>query len=133
MAKKILRIIYYWFPSVAWMGIIFYFSSRSRISITKTYPTDFFIFKGLHMIEYATLYFLLFRSFYSIKSKRMSLQMKFIYPLIIAILYAASDEFHQTFISTREGRFRDVVIDTGGIVLMYIYIKNQLDFVKKFL
>ncbi len=85
------------------------------------------------MLEYAILYLLLFRSFYSTNLKKMGSQKKFIYPLIIAVLYAASDEFHQTFVPTREGRLRDVIIDTGGIVLMYIYIKNQFGFIKKFL
>jgi VanZ family protein len=34
--------------------------------------------------------------------------------LLGAALYAASDEFHQTFVPNREGCVRDVLIDTCG-------------------
>jgi len=30
------------------------------------------------------------------------------------MFYAASDEFHQTFVPSREGCVRDVMIDTSG-------------------
>src|SRR5579872_6531114 len=33
-----------------------------------------------------------------------------------AALYAATDEFHQTFIATRDGCVRDVLIDSSGAV-----------------
>ena len=36
--------------------------------------------------------------------------------LLIAALYACSDEWHQTFVPGREGTVRDVVIDGVGIV-----------------
>lgn len=53
------------------------------------------------------------------------------FAFIFSVLYAASDEIHQLFTPTREGRMRDVIIDTAGIYLMYIYIKSHLNFVKK--
>jgi VanZ family protein len=34
--------------------------------------------------------------------------------LLCVILYASSDEFHQLFVPTREGRVTDVMIDTVG-------------------
>ncbi len=36
--------------------------------------------------------------------------------LWVAVLYAATDEFHQTFIPSREGCLRDVFIDSSGAV-----------------
>lgn len=36
--------------------------------------------------------------------------------LWVAALYASTDEFHQTFIPTREGCVRDVLIDTSGAI-----------------
>lgn len=127
------KIIRYWVPPVIWMTIIFYLSSQQKVSITYTYVFDFMIFKALHMIEYAILYFLLFRGFYSIDGQQLTINNKLIFPLFLAILYAVLDEFHQTFIPTREGRIRDVVIDASGILLMYIYIKTHFNSVKKFL
>lgn len=123
--KKLINLLYYWFPPLIWMVFIFVFSSRTRISMTHEYVTDFIIFKSLHMIEYATLYFLTFRAFNSLSSSHIKPFSRMLYPLIISFLYAISDEFHQTFISTREGTPRDVIIDSIGIFLMYIYIKRN--------
>lgn len=36
--------------------------------------------------------------------------------LWVAVLYAATDEYHQTFIPSREGCLRDVFIDSSGAV-----------------
>lgn len=51
------------------------------------------------------------------------LKKPFIYAVIIGILFAFSDEFHQLFISGRGGRLFDVYIDsvgsTIGIFIMY--------------
>ena len=37
--------------------------------------------------------------------------------LLIGILYAVSDEFHQLFVPGRAGQFRDVLVDGAGTVL----------------
>jgi len=61
----------------------------------------------------------------------MSVKKKFFYPSIIAVIYAITDETHQTLIDTRQGKLRDVIIDTAGITIMYIYIKTHLGWLKK--
>jgi VanZ family protein len=130
---KIRNFVAYWLPLFAWMGLIFYLSSRPARSITEEYLVDFVIFKTLHMVEYALLYFLSFRAFCSLKKASVSHQKIYLYPFILAVLYAMSDEIHQTLVSSREGTVRDVIIDTIGIGLMYIYIKNHIGLVKKIL
>jgi VanZ family protein len=37
--------------------------------------------------------------------------------LWVAVFYAASDEFHQTFVPSREGCMRDVAIDSTGAIV----------------
>lgn len=128
MVKKI---FFYWAPSIVWMLVIFYLSSRQRTSITSDFLVDFIIFKTLHMLEYATLFFLLFRSMTTVNELKLS--KKFTLSFIIAALYSVSDELHQTFVPSREGTIRDVFIDCLGIFLMYIYIKNHLNLIKDFL
>ena len=54
-------------------------------------------------------------------------------PFIISLVFAVIDEIHQTFVPTREGTIRDVLIDAMGIVFMYSYIKNHLNVVRKYL
>ena len=44
---------------------------------------------------------------------------------IIGVLYAISDEYHQTFVPLRDGRVRDVVIDSIGIFLMYLFLRRR--------
>ena len=103
------------------MGLIFYLSSRPGNPLLDLGSLDFPIKKIAHIIEYALLYFLLFRTVNSFTSTRTS----FILAAVIAILYAISDEYHQTFVPLREGRARDVVIDSFGMFLMYLYLKYR--------
>lgn len=104
------------------MGFIFYLSSRPGDPILDLGTIDFPVKKMAHVIEYALLYFLLFRTLNAFAPPRRS----FIYAALIAILYAISDEYHQTFVPLREGRARDVVIDSLGIFLMYLYLRHRL-------
>lgn len=123
--NKLKLFIFYWIPVFVVMIIIFIFSSQQRINVSETKAVNFSIFKSMHVIEYALLYFLLFRAFR--KSLNKAWQDKaYIFALVISILYAISDEFHQTFTPTREGSARDIVIDTIGILLMFHYTKKYL-------
>lgn len=107
------------------MLIIFTLSSRQRLELNEDFTINFIMFKLLHMLEYAILYTLLFRAFLFGKkaNKKDALKKAFIF----AVLYALSDEIHQTLVPTREGTLRDVIIDTAGITLMYFFIKKNFD------
>ncbi len=129
---NIRKLIWYWGPPLALMMFIFYLSSRQRVSISEVYTINFVVFKSLHIIEYAILYFFVFRALYNSLDRK---NMRRIYLLAIAItfLYAVSDEVHQTFVPTRNGSGRDIVIDSIGIFLSFQYTKNYLDKLKFFL
>ncbi|OPY81477.1 MAG: VanZ like family protein [Syntrophorhabdus sp. PtaU1.Bin153] len=117
----------YWLPVVCWMGLIFYLSSSSKAGspLFDMGIHDFFVKKTAHVAEYALLYLLLFRAFHSGISGPNARSKAFLCSAIIAILYAASDEYHQTFVPLREGRLRDVLIDTFGIFLMYLFLRRN--------
>lgn len=72
---------------------------------------EFFIRKGAHLFEYALLGFLLFRAFLSIGIKKGKV---FVISLVLALLYAASDEWHQSFTINRTPLISDVVTDLVG-------------------
>lgn len=129
--KKLSHLLYYWLPPVTWMLVIFFMSSRPHFGITNSFLYDFIIFKLLHMIEYALLYFLLFRALH--KTKGISQKKQFLYAFLIAFVYAVSDEVHQLFVPTREGRFRDIIIDTSGMIFIYLFIRYNIDSIKKYL
>ncbi|HHH41229.1 MAG TPA: VanZ family protein, partial [Chloroflexi bacterium] len=41
--------------------------------------------------------------------------------LALALLYAASDEYHQTFVPGRNGQWPDVVVDgIGGVIAILV-------------
>jgi hypothetical protein len=115
------RFFYYWLPLLCFMALIFFFSSLSGSSISNFGSLDVLVKKGVHITEYAILYFLLFRAFQSFISARKALTIS----AVIALLYAISDEYHQTFVPLREGTVRDVIIDSIGIFLMYLYLRRH--------
>ena len=95
------------------MTIIFYFSSRSTAGIGTNSTDRFIILKTFHLIEYAILAILLS---VAIVHKK--------WVILIAYLYATSDEFHQSFVPGRTSRVRDTLIDLIGIFIgIYIFSK----------
>lgn len=83
---------------------------------------SYIVRKAAHMFEYFVLYILLYFGFYKVQKAN------YIYPFLIAFLYACSDEFHQLFIPGRAGMFTDVLIDSIGITvaLTLILIINKI-------
>lgn len=127
--KKLKIFILYWLPAFIVMAVIFALSSRQRINVSDTKAVNFSLFKTLHVLEYALLYFLLFRAFLKSLGKKKR-KKAYLFAVIVSVLYAISDELHQTFTPTREGSPRDIVIDTIGIYLMFQYTKKYLHHLK---
>ena len=78
--------------------------------------SSFYVRKIAHITEYLILGFLMFNLLkqYSVTN--------IYYAIILCVLYSCTDEFHQLFINGRSGSFRDVLIDTIGILLgTYLY------------
>jgi VanZ family protein len=69
-----------------------------------------------HLTEYFVLGLLLFRAFGKGQTA-VSAGRVVLYSVIIIALYAASDEFHQTFVYNRTPSVVDVGIDTAGGIL----------------
>ena len=119
-----------WMPAIVWMSVIFatsstYISSRQFTKTVTTRgpiamsPAHFSSFwdsywwvfvKGYHVCEFALLSLLLLKP----------LRGNVLVVGTTALLYAASDEFHQTFVKDRGGRLTDVMIDSIGILLVCI-------------
>ncbi|MFA9289250.1 MAG: VanZ family protein [Weeksellaceae bacterium] len=130
--QKLFHFIKYWLPPLAVMAVIFALSSRQRIQVSEVDTVNFMVFKSLHMVEYAVLFFLWFRALYQRLGKAQIMK-AYALAITISILYGALDELHQTFVPTREGKLRDVVIDSIGILLMFEYTKHHLNKLKLFL
>ncbi|HEX5582385.1 VanZ family protein [Gaiella sp.] len=94
-----------WLPVVAWAAVIFAFSAVPSLG-TGLGTWDLVLRKLAHFTEYAILGALLARA-----TRRSWVA------LVLAALYAASDEVHQTFVEGRHGAVRDVAIDTVGALV----------------
>ena len=78
--------------------------------------SSFYVRKIAHITEYLILGFLMFNLLkqYSVTN--------IYYAIGLSVLYSCTDEFHQLFINGRSGSFKDVLIDTIGILLgTYLY------------
>jgi VanZ family protein len=115
--------IRFWSPVVLWMIVIFVFSSKTKVALTDSYTISFVIFKTIHIFEYAFLYLLWYRAFANTGIKK---NQAFIYAFLLTICYAATDELHQRFVPTREGKVRDVIIDAAGGILGWIVLVKFL-------
>ena len=91
-----------WAPVIAWAAVIFAFSSMPSLG-TDLGTWDLILRKAAHLVEYAILGALLVRA---TRSPLLA--------VLLAGLYAVSDEVHQTFVEGRVGAPLDVAIDTLG-------------------
>lgn len=81
--------------------------------------------KCCHLGEYAVLALLVWRA--RRKPKFRDLRpwswVEAIEGLWATVLYATTDEFHQTFVPSREGCLRDVIIDSTGAVIGLLLLR----------
>ena len=111
--------VWRWLSVIMWMGAIFVVSDIPSIA-TRLEPVYDFTFKKLaHVTVYAVLTVLLFSALrLHIRHKGHAL----VTATLLAILYAFSDEWHQTFVPGREGTLRDVGIDALGAIGMSMWL-----------
>lgn len=113
------KALIYWLPLLLWMTIIFLLSNQPKVIKFEDKITDFVTGKIGHVFEYALLYILWFRA---INIKLTAKNWKL--PMFFTVVYAISDEIHQTFVPTREGKLRDILIDAlGGMIGLWL-LKN---------
>ena len=132
---KLRLFLKYWLPVLIWMALIFSASADSHsyehsslfvepvlrwlfpgMSQSRVEAIHHLIRKCAHLTEYAMLALLLWRALrqpvkndprpWNWREARLT--------LLIVMLYAASDEFHQIFVPTRSPLVSDVLIDTVG-------------------
>lgn len=132
MKKLTIRKAFATILTVGWMGLIFYLSHQPAsvsselsgsfvdvvVPIISLLPLaidseviHFYLRKSAHFIAYFTLGFLVLHTIRLFNGMRVR---SGVLALLIAVLYAISDEVHQLFIPGRSGEVGDVVIDSAG-------------------
>ncbi len=115
------RFFKYWLPAIIWAGMIFFFSSIADLESQLPDAMDLLLRKFAHMFEYAVLTILFIRLG---ESKRYEPWTVYLASLIGAILYAATDEWHQSFVPGRIGAITDIGIDATGAIIGSVFWVN---------
>ena len=104
--KHVLR----WGPVAAWMGVIYFFSSRPDLPRIDEVWLEMLLRKLAHTAEYMILGALLARAAGVNGWRGVALVSA------IGALYAATDEWHQTFVPNRKGNVWDSLLDSAASV-----------------
>lgn len=111
-----------WLPTLLMMAAIFLFSARSSVNE----PSDllrYIVYKGGHVIGYAMLSMSLWRAFEFRHDKRWR-------AWLLAVLYAMTDEYHQSFVPGRHPAIFDVLVydNAGAFIAVWLssrFIKEE--------
>ncbi len=112
--NRALKLAWLWGPWAGWCGLIYYFSSFPDLG-TGWGVYDFILRKIAHVVEYAILCALSWRALAG--SRPSSMKQLFWFSVVFSVAYAASDEFHQSFVPGRGPAATDVLIDSVGVFL----------------
>ncbi len=124
----------YWLPVLIWLGFIFVGSTEAlsaeqtsrflvpflrwldpHISDTTIATIHFVVRKLGHITEYGVLAMLLWRGLR--RGTHLKMSILFLLAWLAAGIFAATDEFHQSFVPSRTASSIDVVIDICGALV----------------
>jgi VanZ family protein len=127
-SSSIFRVFLRTLPAIVWMALIFHYSSQPRPPLPNVniqpilldqsdwLSPNNLLAKAIHLMQYAILVCLLY---FSLRGVRRAWGLAF----LLTSLYAASDEWHQSFVPTRQGSVTDWAIDTlsalGTLILSW--------------
>jgi len=126
----------YWLPVLIWLCLIFIGSTdlmsteqtsriirpllrwlKPDISMETIAQVQFIVRKCAHLTEYAILALLLWRALRRGTSLKARTSILFIVVWLACAVFAASDEFHQSFVPSRTATLGDVLIDIWGALV----------------
>jgi len=130
----------YWLPVILWMGVIFWMSTGTfsaeqtsrvigpllhflfpHLSEQNTFLLHGVIRKFGHISEHFVLGLLFFRAVRGDASPPWRLRWA-LYAVIFVVVFALSDEFHQSWVASRTSSLVDVSFDSAGGLLSQIAI-----------
>lgn len=113
-ATAVWLIVGYWAPVLVWSALIIHLSSIPSLETGMPGIWDLVARKIGHVAEYAVLALLLGRALRAHGVRRIVVILS---SATLTLLFAVSDELHQTYVPGREGSPRDIAIDGLGIAL----------------
>lgn len=114
--------VFRWLPALVMMGIIFWFSSQPSRELPDFDWADRLVKKSGHVLGYAML---AAGYWYALEGQGNYFRLAW----LMSILYAGTDEFHQSFIPERHPSLWDVLIfdNLGALLGLWLAVR----FVKK--
>ena len=115
-----------WLPAILWAGFIFFVSHQPKATLAPIQPSgisaepgitflgieaDIIVGKSSHVLAFAILAALLYRA---TNNRWLT--------ILLSLIYAISDEWHQSFIPGRTPRTTDVGYDMLGVGLALLFI-----------
>jgi VanZ family protein len=97
-----------WLPAIGWMALIFWLSAQPDLPEPPNALLNLVLRKGAHFTAYAVLALCYLYALGDGRPWHRWLA------LLLAILYAMSDEYHQSWTPKRQPALTDVVIDSAG-------------------
>lgn len=105
---RITTTILRWLPAIVWMVVIFWFSSQPDLPRPASDLLNLIVRKTAHFTVFGVLALLYLRALGDWRNRWLA--------LLLTILYAISDEYHQSWTPLRHPAWTDVVIDSAGAV-----------------
>jgi len=104
-----LKKLFYWIPSLVWMGAIFLMSSRTGEQLSTVFP----FFGDLNWGHFFAYFFL--SAFYR-HALAKTIRVRFIplWAVMMSLIYGITDEYHQSFIPGRNPELPDIASDLAG-------------------
>jgi VanZ family protein len=114
------RLLSGWLPVIGWAALIYVISAQPNLRFVPDELLDFVVRKLGHMAVFGILALLLWRALAGFASGRT----RWAWALALAVLYAVTDELHQSGVTGRHPSAADVAIDAAGalIALMAVSI-----------
>jgi VanZ family protein len=110
-----------WLPPLLLMAVIFLLSAQSSLD-SGLGLLDLIGRKLIHFTSYALLCFLWWRALAGVTTPGRAVLLA----LLLSSAYAATDEYHQSFVDGRSGNVVDWAIDTAGATLAALRLRAGL-------
>ena len=107
---------------LAWSAVIFFLSAQPSLPGSKVFVADFIIKKTAHLSEFAILFWCWWYFGYRTAGKKVAHYWWLI--LLVCLIYALLDEYHQSFVPGRTATWRDVGFDFLGSSLACLWSRR---------
>ena len=106
-----------WLLVGLWLAVIYYLSDQPNLSSGLQYSFDLVLRKLAHVTEFFVLAYFFNRA---LLGHKISTVKAVVGTIILTLVAASLDEWHQGFVTGRLRQFSDVLVDSLGLVVFII-------------